>query len=95
MICPMEKLRETLVAKLRERGITYLAPSDAVASEEIASDDALLIALLRQSREPELKMGRGWSQAEIKKIRANPENPRPNSHALLSTPTRASTPQTL
>lgn len=49
MICPMEKLRETLVAKLRERGITYLAPSDAVASEENASDDALLIALLRQS----------------------------------------------
>lgn len=44
----MEQLRETLVAKLRERGVTYLAPSDAVATEIIASDDALLVALLEQ-----------------------------------------------
>lgn len=44
----MEALRETLVAMLRERGVGYLAPSDAVATEAIASDDALLIALLEQ-----------------------------------------------
>jgi len=44
----MEQLRETLVAKLREQGITYLAPSDAVAREPISSDDLLLVALLEQ-----------------------------------------------
>ena len=44
----MDELRETLVAKLRERGITYLAPSDAVATESMASPDALLVALLEQ-----------------------------------------------
>jgi hypothetical protein len=44
----MEQLRETLVAELRERGVTYLAPSDAVATETIASDEALLVALLEQ-----------------------------------------------
>lgn len=44
----MEELRETLVAELRKRGITYLAPSDAVATVTIPSDDALLVALLKQ-----------------------------------------------
>ncbi len=41
--------RETLVALLRERGVRYLAPSDAVATEEIGSDEALLLTLLQQS----------------------------------------------
>lgn len=45
----MEQLRETLVAKLRELGIAYLAPSDAVATAPIPSDEALLLALLEQS----------------------------------------------
>ncbi len=44
----MEPQRETLVAKLREEGIHYLAPSDAVATEPIGSDGALLLALLEQ-----------------------------------------------
>ena len=44
----MDKLRETLVAELRERGVTYLAPSDAVATEPIPSTDGLLVALLDQ-----------------------------------------------
>ncbi len=44
-----EARRETLVALLRERGVRYLAPSDAVATEEIGSDEALLLALLQQS----------------------------------------------
>ena len=44
----MDELRETLVAKLRERGITYLAPSDVVATESMASPDAPLVALLEQ-----------------------------------------------
>lgn len=40
--------RETLVAKLREQGVTYLAPSDAVATEAIPSSEALLAALVGQ-----------------------------------------------
>ena len=44
----MQYTRETLVAELRARGITYLAPSDALATEIIPSDDALLVALLDQ-----------------------------------------------
>ena len=40
--------RETLVAALKEQGITYLAPSDAVADEALASPEELLSALLRQ-----------------------------------------------
>jgi hypothetical protein len=44
----MEQLRETLVAKLREAGITYLAPSDAKATVPIPSDEELLLALLEQ-----------------------------------------------
>lgn len=40
--------RETLVAKLRERGITYLAPSDAQATEIIPNDETLIMALLQQ-----------------------------------------------
>lgn len=44
----MEQLRETLVAKLREQGITYLAPSDAIATAPIPSDERLLLALLEQ-----------------------------------------------
>jgi hypothetical protein len=45
----MEYTRETLVAELRAHGITYLAPSDAVATETIPSAEVLLAALIRQS----------------------------------------------
>ncbi len=45
----MEYKRETLVAELRKLGITYLAPSDAVATELLPSVDALLISLLNQT----------------------------------------------
>ena len=45
---PTVPRRETLVALLRERGVGYLAPSDAAATEQIDSDEALLLALLRQ-----------------------------------------------
>ena len=41
--------RETLVAQLRDRGITYLAPSDAKAIEVINSDEELIVALLQAS----------------------------------------------
>lgn len=44
----MERQREILVAKLREEGISYLAPSDAVTDQSITSDDTLLVALLEQ-----------------------------------------------
>jgi hypothetical protein len=44
----MEYTRETLVAELRKRGVAYLAPSDAAATERISSDDAFLVALLDQ-----------------------------------------------
>lgn len=42
----MSYQRETLVAELKERGITYLAPSDAQATEVVSSDEALISALL-------------------------------------------------
>jgi hypothetical protein len=38
--------RESLVAELRERGIKFLAPSDAKAVESISSDEELMVALL-------------------------------------------------
>jgi len=41
-------LRESLVAALRDRGVSYLAPSDAVAGEAPESDEKLLCALLHQ-----------------------------------------------
>ena len=40
--------RESLVAALRDRGISYLAPSDAVASEAPETNEQLLFALLNQ-----------------------------------------------
>ncbi len=40
--------RESLVAALRDRGIAYLAPSDAVAREVFETHERLLCALLRQ-----------------------------------------------
>lgn len=40
--------REALVAALRDRGISYLAPGDAVAGEAPDSDEKLLCALLHQ-----------------------------------------------
>jgi hypothetical protein len=40
--------RNTLIAELRERGVTYLSPGDAVATEPLASDGDLIIALLEQ-----------------------------------------------
>lgn len=42
----MNDQRETLIAKLRELGVTYLAPSDAVATEEIASVERLIKLLI-------------------------------------------------
>jgi len=47
--------RETLVAKLRDHGVRYLAPSDAVATEEISSNRELIIALI-ESDDPRLRM---------------------------------------
>ena len=44
----MNYQRETLVAKLREYGVTYLAPSDAVATEDLSSMDSLLMATMNQ-----------------------------------------------
>ncbi len=41
--------RESLVAALRDRGISYLAPSDAVASEVLESHEQLICALLHQN----------------------------------------------
>lgn len=40
--------RESLVAALRDRGISYLAPSDAVACEVFDSHEQLICALLHQ-----------------------------------------------
>ena len=40
--------RESLVAALRDRGISYLAPSDAVAREVLETHEQLLCALLHQ-----------------------------------------------
>lgn len=40
--------RETLVAELRERGVSYLAPSDALSVDPPPTDEALLLALLDQ-----------------------------------------------
>lgn len=51
----MNYQRETLVAALREYGIRYLAPSDAVATEPIPADKELIAALLEQS-DPRLQM---------------------------------------
>ena len=41
--------RESLVAALRERGVSYLAPRDAVAGEAPATSEQLLTALLCQN----------------------------------------------
>ena len=41
--------RESLVAALRQRGVSYLAPSDAVACEALESSEQLLTALLCQN----------------------------------------------
>jgi len=38
--------RETLVAAIREQGITYLAPSDAQPTEAISSEADLILAIL-------------------------------------------------
>jgi hypothetical protein len=45
----MSYQRETLVAELKKRGISFLAPSDAVSTETISSDEELIVALLEQS----------------------------------------------
>lgn len=45
----MNYSRETLVAELREYGVAYLAPSDAVATEDIASPADLIVAILEQT----------------------------------------------
>lgn len=47
----MDYDRETLVAHLRTYGITYLAPSDAVASEAIETEAELIRALLMSGDE--------------------------------------------
>lgn len=49
IIFPMKYQRETLIAALRAWGIRYLAPSDAVATEALPSEQALIIALVEQS----------------------------------------------
>lgn len=41
--------RESLVAALRQQGVSYLAPCDAVANEDLESSGQLLTALLCQS----------------------------------------------
>lgn len=51
----MNYQRETLVAALREYGIRYLAPSDAIATEPIPGEGELIIVLLEQS-DPRLQM---------------------------------------
>jgi hypothetical protein len=51
----MAYARDTLVAELRERGITYLAPGDARSTEAISAED-LIIAVLDQS-DSRLKLG--------------------------------------
>lgn len=51
----MNYQRETLVVALREHGIRYLAPSDAVATEPIPADEELIVTLLEQS-DPRLQM---------------------------------------
>ena len=48
--------RETLVAELRERGVAYLAPSDALSVNPPPTDEALLLALLEQP-DARLRMG--------------------------------------
>ncbi|MBI3958855.1 MAG: hypothetical protein HY328_08600 [Chloroflexi bacterium] len=48
--------RETLVAELRERGVAYLAPSDALSVDPPPTDEALLLALLDQP-DSRLRMG--------------------------------------
>ncbi len=48
--------RETLVAELRERGVAYLAPSDALSVDPPPTDQALLLALLEQP-DARLRMG--------------------------------------
>lgn len=48
--------RETLVAELRERGVAYLAPSDARVENPPPSDEALIAALLAQP-DARLRMG--------------------------------------
>lgn len=40
--------RETLVAELRERGVAYLAPSNASAEKPPPTDELLILALLEQ-----------------------------------------------
>jgi hypothetical protein len=48
--------RETLVAELRERGVAYLAPSDALSVDPPPSDAGLILALLAQP-DARLRMG--------------------------------------
>jgi len=47
----MNYQRETLVAYLRTYGITYLAPSDAVATETIVTESELIRSLLASGDE--------------------------------------------
>ncbi|MEZ4736848.1 MAG: hypothetical protein R3E79_57940 [Caldilineaceae bacterium] len=44
----MNYQRETLVASLRQHGIAYLAPSDAMFLEPAPDDEALFLALVSQ-----------------------------------------------
>jgi hypothetical protein len=45
----MRYQRETLVAAIREQGLTYLAPSDAKPTETLDSEEDLVTAVLNQS----------------------------------------------
>jgi hypothetical protein len=51
----MQYQREILVAAIRERGITYLAPSDAESTESFASEEDLIMAILNQP-DPRLQL---------------------------------------
>jgi hypothetical protein len=51
----MSYQRETRVATLREYGVRYLAPSDAIATETISSEEDFIVALLEQ-RDPRLQL---------------------------------------
>jgi len=68
--------RETLVAELRELGVAYLAPSDALSIDPPPSDGALILALLEQS-DARLRMGlvplfirHPWLAAEVERLAA-------------------------
>lgn len=68
--------RETLVAELRERGVAYLAPSDALSVDPPPNDSELILALLEQT-DSRLRMGlvplfirHPWLAADVERLAA-------------------------